>query len=108
MKMKKHYEKPKILYVCNPDKNVKCKKTSCYINGGECSLTAKEEFAKTNESGNAIKERLGACKDCEYSMFRGVMLLCRKYNVPMLYEASCPDFYPKKTYAKQKEVEIND
>lgn len=52
-----HYEKPKILYVCNPDKNVKCDKTSCYINGGECRLTAKEEFAKANESGIPIQDK---------------------------------------------------
>ena len=49
-------------------------------------------------------KREGTCKDCEYNMFRGVMLFCRKHNAPMLYEASCCDFYPRKTYAEQKEV----
>lgn len=53
---KKHYEKPKILYVCDPNKNKWCSKWGCFKNGGECSLTRYKECAMTDENGNAIKE----------------------------------------------------
>lgn len=44
------------LYVCDPEKNTECKKTSCMINewGGLCALTTKREFAKTDENGEPI------------------------------------------------------
>lgn len=32
------------IYICDPNKNVDCSKTSCYINGGYCSHTSKKEF----------------------------------------------------------------
>ena len=32
------------LYLCNPDKNTECKKTTCYRNGGDCMLTKEEQF----------------------------------------------------------------
>lgn len=48
-------EKP-ILYVCDPNKNLKCKKTACFINGGKCSLTQYKDYAVTDKNGNAIKE----------------------------------------------------
>lgn len=38
----------KILYKCNPNKNIKCNKKSCYINGGECRYTTKFKYAKRN------------------------------------------------------------
>lgn len=53
---KKHYEKPAIIYVCDPNKNLKCEKTACFKNGGECSLTQCREYAMTDENGNAIVE----------------------------------------------------
>lgn len=34
------------LYLCDPEKNVTCKKTNCYVNGGPCKSTDKLNFAK--------------------------------------------------------------
>ena len=36
----------KVLWDCNPDKNVECKKTACFRIGGECHRTTKEEYAR--------------------------------------------------------------
>lgn len=33
------------LYKCNPSKNVKCSKSSCYQNGGPCHMTKNPEFS---------------------------------------------------------------
>ena len=32
-------------YKCNPEKNTKCLKTHCHINGGECEHTTQKEYA---------------------------------------------------------------
>lgn len=40
----------KVLYKCDPEKNIECKKTMCYINGGECYRTLNAEYAKADES----------------------------------------------------------
>lgn len=37
------------LYPCDPEKNTKCTKTGCHINGGECFLTAEKKFSKGEE-----------------------------------------------------------
>lgn len=34
------------IYMCDPEKNTVCEKTSCYINGGPCRRTRRAEFAK--------------------------------------------------------------
>lgn len=36
----------KVPYKCDPEKNTKCPKDSCYINGGPCSLTHHKKYAK--------------------------------------------------------------
>lgn len=33
-------------YVCDPSKNVVCKKTNCHLNGGPCTHTCNIEYAK--------------------------------------------------------------
>lgn len=33
-------------YVCDPEKNVNCKKTNCHLNGGPCKHTANINYAK--------------------------------------------------------------
>lgn len=33
-------------FTCDPDKNVNCKKTACYINGGPCMQTTNIAYAK--------------------------------------------------------------
>ena len=38
--------KEKALFICDPNKNKKCKKTSCYINNGECMLTNDMRYSK--------------------------------------------------------------
>lgn len=37
---------PQTQYVCDPSKNVHCKKTHCHLNGGPCHHTTKLECAK--------------------------------------------------------------
>ena len=37
---------PEIFYECDPNKNTECKKTICFMNGGECYLTEYIELAK--------------------------------------------------------------
>lgn len=32
------------LYPCDPEKNTLCKKTNCFMNGGECRRTTHEEY----------------------------------------------------------------
>ena len=51
----KHTEEAKMendrhinFYYCDPEKNVDCKKTSCYINGGLCCKTSHEEYKITD------------------------------------------------------------
>ncbi len=34
-----------VFYLCDPKKAITCKKTSCYINGGECRLTTRKDWA---------------------------------------------------------------
>lgn len=34
------------LFPCDPDKNDRCPKTSCYRNGGDCYLTKFEDYRK--------------------------------------------------------------
>ena len=35
-----------MFYKCDPNKNTKCKKTTCYIYGGNCELTSNSNYAK--------------------------------------------------------------
>lgn len=38
--------KCKKLYKCDPNKNIRCKKTNCYQYGGECKRTTNKQFRK--------------------------------------------------------------
>lgn len=38
-----------IAYTCDPAKNVKCRKTRCWWNGGECKTTVSREYAMDSE-----------------------------------------------------------
>lgn len=49
-------EKMDKLYRCDPDKNTKCKKTACFINGGECFSTTDVCYAKTDAYGKPIRD----------------------------------------------------
>lgn len=44
------------VYLCDPEKNTKCKKTSCAYKDAAfpCHLTQEKEFARTDENGNPI------------------------------------------------------
>lgn len=35
------------IWMCDPRKNTECKKTGCYLVGGPCRCTTKEEYALT-------------------------------------------------------------
>lgn len=48
------YERPKIIYRCDPSKNKGCKKTSCYISGGMCECTSDKTFAALDGYGKPI------------------------------------------------------
>ena len=34
------------LYICEPDKNIDCKKSNCFKIGGTCYMTKNKEFRK--------------------------------------------------------------
>ena len=36
-------------FICDPEKNTKCTKTHCYINGGECRQTTNKDYAVEDE-----------------------------------------------------------
>ena len=44
----------KMLYTCNPDKHIKCKKTACHRYGGECYLTTEEMYASNLMHDNIL------------------------------------------------------
>lgn len=44
-------ELPDKLYLCDPEKNTDCKKTGCYLNGGYCYMTTKEECMADKNKG---------------------------------------------------------
>lgn len=52
----------KDLYPCDPTKNVKCTKEMCFINGGSCYQTTKEEYKMENEIRYYLSQIL-ACMD---------------------------------------------
>lgn len=56
----------RILYLCDPEKNVGCKK-SCYLNF-ECEETFHKEFAKLNEKGEPIVTGKIFVKDSEVNL----------------------------------------
>ena len=62
-----------MLFPCDPEKNINCKKTSCYINDGPCSLTQHYEFALEDiQTTIAIQNQVkavpldGSIKDLEF------------------------------------------
>lgn len=50
MKPKVVVHTDKTLYICDPNKNTECSKTSCYINGGPCFHTTKKEYSNENKA----------------------------------------------------------
>jgi hypothetical protein len=34
------------MFKCDPEKNIECKKTGCYLNGGPCKYTRYMKYAK--------------------------------------------------------------
>lgn len=47
-------EEKRTLFECDPEKNKDCRKTACFINGGECHQTQHLKYAKvTHPSGYA-------------------------------------------------------
>ena len=50
-------------YTCDPLKHTKCKKTNCYIVGGNCYLTTHREFALNPEpyEGDRMNK---TCENC--------------------------------------------
>lgn len=43
-------KKENTLYLCDANKNIHCKKLSCYINGDPCKQTTERKFAKKGNS----------------------------------------------------------
>ena len=39
-------------YECDPEKNVACNKRACYLNGGDCYMTRRKEYAKHDTQGS--------------------------------------------------------
>lgn len=54
-KPKNNYKPPNKIYICDPSKNKKCTKDSCWdINEGECRCTSHKEFAKLDNNKRPI------------------------------------------------------
>lgn len=51
-----------MLYYCDPNKNIKCTKESCYIHGGPCELTKHKEYEMENEIRFYLKQMI-ACME---------------------------------------------
>ena len=47
----------KTIYICDPEKNTECKKTSCWKKGGLCNCTTKPECAALHENGQPMKAK---------------------------------------------------
>lgn len=37
--------KPDIVYICDPKRNKRCRKTGCHLNGGPCKYTKDRRYA---------------------------------------------------------------
>lgn len=46
----------KKLFICEPEKNASCNKSTCYIYGGDCCLTYNQEFESPYFSKEMIKK----------------------------------------------------
>lgn len=55
MDCKEYLERVSVMYVCDPNKNEKCRKTNCFIMGGECHCTFDKRFAMTGENGEPVR-----------------------------------------------------
>lgn len=44
--LKNKVPQPKMLFECDPAKNIYCSKKECYLNGGKCHATTKVELAR--------------------------------------------------------------
>lgn len=44
-----------MFYKCDPNKNKKCTKENCYINGGECELTTNRDYAAEEKEQHESK-----------------------------------------------------
>ena len=54
-----------MIYICDPNKNVTCKKRDCYVNGGECCLTLKDTCALVMDDKILTTKNLGKeVRDC--------------------------------------------
>ncbi len=44
-------------YKCDPDKNIKCEKKTCYRNGGTCAMTSNVNYSTDGKiiTGSGIK-----------------------------------------------------
>lgn len=81
-------KKTQSLFKCDPNKNTKCKKTECFINGGDCRHTDKKEFS------TELEERL---------IYKGVILgePKTKKNKPKIIRIhGRPSIIPSDEYAR--------
>ena len=62
-------DKRMTLFLCDPTKHKKCRKTGCLYRGGECFLTTYEGY-KVQESGPVIFDENGDIKAVEYDEIR--------------------------------------
>ena len=45
----------KKMFYCDPWENEDCKKTGCFLRGGDCMATTNEKYAFTNDYGKPIE-----------------------------------------------------
>ena len=104
------FKKP--IYLCNPEKNIHCPKTDCYLHGGYCECTSFKKYAKELtpvyklehmlDIQQAFQERLGA--DFKTMTVRDRVAFIKEHSIhlnqeinEMLYEL--PYFKPWKDYS---------
>lgn len=46
------------IYICDPERNEKCKKSSCWLLGGCCRNTIDEKSARLDADGQPIRARI--------------------------------------------------
>lgn len=55
MDCKTYLKRLSAMYMCVPSKNKECRKTNCFIVGGECYCTLDKRFAMTGENGEPVR-----------------------------------------------------
>lgn len=79
------------LYLCRPARNVACRKTNCYVNGGPCMCTSEKSYGDDGitlgivQTGKWIDSKKGyyICSNCEATEGVGYFPYCKMCGAKM-------------------------